>query len=324
MVLAEEPLPSPDARRPLVRNLHTLIYPGRDLELQEDSEAEGRWHDLGCIAIGVVESEAESPAPGRGRVILWNGPHADYALFDPAHHTGVPVGAEPNPDLLLAAILAEAEIGLCADGGNESSPRPFEGLHYAVLGQGLLGHLAAQHLRLAGAHVTVIENSPKRLEFSKYLGLTNRIDLHNLNWAEKLLRWNPDGLDGFIDATGTPGPALDVLRHVRRGGHFGLVGPWRPRLAGGSLPAEIRSVCEKADIRCTPPGPLFGGSPEHAASAAAWVRRIEAGEVLTDRLITKRIVPGEAAMDVKRLVAGVRSILGVIITWDGRESAGTD
>lgn len=325
VVLAEEDAPPPDDLRPLIRNHHTLIYPGRDLELQADSEETEVWHDLGCLAIGRVESAAAPPAPPQGTMILWNGPHADFALFDPSMHTAVPLEADPpSPDLLLAGILAEAECSL--SGADEANPSEgeFSGARYAVLGQGLLGHLAAQHLRLAGAIVTVIENSPKRLEFSKYLGLTDRIDLHNLQWESKLRRSHPDGLDGFIDATGAPGPALEVLRHVRPGGRFGLVGPWRPRLGAPDLPPEFKTFCETNKIQVTPPGPRFGEcrqtSERHRESALGWTGGIQSGEPRTDRLITKRITPAEAPMDLKRLVAGVRSILGVIITWPDRES----
>lgn len=301
-----EPLaPPPEGRAcALVRNHLTLIYPGRDLEPLEDA-GRADWVGLGSLAIGRVE-RAAATGPREGDWVYWNGPHADYGWLEAERGVWAACsGAEPT--LLPAGIGAEAAWGLRGDATPAGNA--------LVAGQGMLGHLAAQWLKRRGWNVTVVENSPKRLEYSKYLGLTQKIDTHNLDWRERLKRWNPGGARLLVDATGHPQPIGQLMEFLQPGGRLVLLGPWRPRLDPASLPEEIAAALKEKGATAIPPSPAFGGAPEHRRSLEEWLRLIAGGEVKTERLLTNSALPAEAPMDLKRLAAGVRSMLGVVIRW---------
>lgn len=294
--------PASFAGHALVRNSMTLVYPGIDLGLVALSEAERTTLRLGRIAIGKVIAPAER-GPRKDQWIYWNGPHADYGLLDPARDVWVPI-EWPDPKLLPAGIGAEAQFGIHRACENN---RPANAV---VIGQGLLGHLAAQWLRYLGANVTVVENSPKRLEWSKYAGLRQKIDTHNLNWMQRLRKWNPAGAELLVDACGYSKPLLDVLPILREGGTVCLLGEYRQPFSD-----ELNSAIAAKRASVVEPGPGFGGAPEHGPLAHEWMRLIAEGKIETERLLSNFPVATEAAMDVKRLAAGVKSILGVVIRW---------
>lgn len=289
----------------LVRNHTTLIYPGADLALLWASEKDGRPRRLGRLAIGRVEREA-AEGPRRGEWIYWNGPHGDWGELDPKRHLWASVAA-PDPLVLPAGIGAEAEFGLRAALGKAAVPS-----HCAVLGQGMLGHLAAQWLKLQGASATVIENSPKRLEFSKYSGLRQKIDTHNVDWMERLRKWNVDGVDLLVDACGYVQPLLEVLPILKPGGTLCSLGPWRQNPTD-----ELLKRLKETGVRLAGPGPCFGEAPAHGSLLNEWIHLIADKKILTERLLTNTSPPDEGRMDVKRLAAGVKSICGVVIQWTG-------
>ncbi|MBI1784753.1 zinc-binding dehydrogenase [Candidatus Sumerlaeota bacterium] len=247
----------------------------------------------------------------RGELIFWNGPHADYGVLDEMRHAFARVG-DLNPHALLAGIMAEAEEGLSAALGGPDA-RPASAI---VIGQGMLGHLAGQWLRWRGASVVVVENSPKRLEFSKYLGLTQRIDTHNADWRDRIRRWLPaEGAEILVDACGYARPFLETLPFVREGGKALFLGEWRPELNPVQLPTDAASILHERGLQWSGPPPSFGRAPGHASIAANWLRRIGAGKLQVDRLITNHTPASGAAMDLKRLATGVKSICGVVIHW---------
>ncbi|MBI3736766.1 zinc-binding dehydrogenase, partial [Candidatus Sumerlaeota bacterium] len=220
------------ARQALIRNHRTLIYPAIDLALLNQAASGNGWLDLGCLALGEVEAAGSECELKRGELIFWNGPHADYGVLDEMRHAFARVG-DLNPHALLAGIMAEAEEGLSAALGGPDA-RPASAI---VIGQGMLGHLAGQWLRWRGASVVVVENSPKRLEFSKYLGLTQRIDTHNADWRDRIRRWLPaEGAEILVDACGYARPFLETLPFVREGGKALFLGEWRPELNPVQLP----------------------------------------------------------------------------------------
>ncbi len=311
-LMVAEPPPEPGPNRSRVRNRLTLIYPGADNGLLAESEADGRERPLGCLALGVVE-RAAPVGPGAGELIVWNGPHADYGLLDPEVSLWATVPGE-EARLLPAGIGAEAQEGLQA-ALETLDRRPG---HCVVLGQGMLGHLAAQWLRWRGSPVIVVENSPKRLEFSKYAGLTARIDTHNLDWRERLKRRAPEGVDLLVDACGYPAPVLELLSFLNEGGVLCRLGQWRQR-EGPESPVEQALAARRG--RAVGPPPTFGQSRAQRKMLARWISLIAGGEIATERLLTHHIRPEEAPLALKRLATGVKSWLGVVIDWRSEAAA---
>ena len=289
------------------------MYPGVELEWIRLSENDERWRRLGTLALGEVAREAPG-SPPEGALVYWNGPHADFGLLDPKKSVWAEV-AEADPALMPAGIGAEAQMGLEAALG-QLGDEPEAAI---VVGQGMLGHLSAQWLRLRGISVTVVENSPKRLEFSKYSGLTQKIDTHNMNWKERLARWNPEGTRLLVDACGHPKPIEALADILQPGGVLCRIGNWRP----AAYSESVTDAVAKVGGAVVGPPPTFGMAEAHRALTAQWLALIAEGKIQTDRILTHHVTPDEAPMGMKRLAAGVRSWLGVVIDWTGNGTSAT-
>lgn len=315
--LAEEtfdPAAPPAPGRAIVCNLISMIYPGYDLSRIAETEETGEERPLGRVAIGSVRASA-IPGLDAGSRIFWNGPHADFAEFDPARHISLSIPSRAvSEEILPLAVAAEAERGIDLALAPAGAATPERAI---VVGQGLLGHLAGQTLRLRGCAVTVVENAPKRLEFSKYLGLVQRLDTHNLNWRERLEKWNPGGAPLLIDASGGMNTVEACVAGLAPGGTFLMLGPWRP-----PLPDAIRERLAEKGARVVGPPPFFGDAPEHRDLLARWIERLANGEIATDRLMTGGCAPEDAPLEAKRLATGVKSMLGVAIRWEEGRSEG--
>jgi threonine dehydrogenase-like Zn-dependent dehydrogenase len=290
----------------LVRNAMTLIDSGYDLERVERSADEGVWLKLGRLAIGQVV-RAGADGPGEGEWIYWLGPHADYASLDLQKGLWAPV-PDADPLLLPAGIGAEAQLGV-QQAIDALGDLPKESV---VLGQGMLGHLAAQWLKAAGSSVSVVDNSPKRLEFSRKSGLKQKIDMHNLDWMEQLRHWHPGGVPLLVDATGAPPAIESLLPILRSGGVLGLLGQWRSR----PLTATVGEQLRRLSAKLVGPAPALGDAAEHEPMLRDWIGRIHRGEIPTARLLTHHVAPGEGPVAVKRFAAGIRSWQGAVIHWD--------
>lgn len=289
----------------LVRNQITLMYPGYELALTALSQQEGRWQTLGRIAIGKVERAAEDGGPAQGQLIYWTGPHANFGFLDPKKDIWLPVESA-KASLLPAGIGAQAQWGLKQALGD--GPVPSRAL---VLGQGLLGHLAAHWLQNEGTEVTVVENSPKRLEFSRKTGLRQRIDTHNYDWMKRLQKWNPGGVDLIVDATCAVSAIESLLPLLNAEGVLCLLGPWQDPDSIESLKPQL----EKRNARLAGPMPWFGEAPEHASLCQEWMELIQNSKIDAERLLTHRVDPQEAILATKRYQAGIRSWLGTVIEW---------
>jgi threonine dehydrogenase-like Zn-dependent dehydrogenase len=298
---------APSPGHSLVRNGMTLIDSGYDLALLERSAAEGRWLTLGRLALGQVAHGAADGGPAEGEWVYWRGPHADFAWLDGERELWIPAPSV-DPLLMPAGIGAEAQWGV--DRAVQAlGDLPTESI---VLGQGMLGHLAAQWLKHRGSAVTVVENSPKRLEFSRKAGLKRKVDTHNADWMDQLRKWHPRGVKLLMDATGAPAAIESLLPILSDGAVLGLLGPWRTRPLTGATERRIAGLSGKI----VGPSPWLGEAPEHRALVEAWLGLIRRGEIPTERLLTHHIGPEEAPMAVKRFAAGIRSWQGCVIHWE--------
>jgi threonine dehydrogenase-like Zn-dependent dehydrogenase len=304
MSLGEAPSPT----HALVRNRMTLIDSGYDLALLERSVEAGQWLRLGRLALGRVVRPAERGGPAREAWVYWRGPHADFAWLDVVNGLWAPA-PDLDPLLMPAGIGAEAQYGV------EAAVGALGGLPDAsiVLGQGMLGHLAAQWLKHRGVSVTVVENSPKRLEFSRKAGLKRKVDTHNADWMEQLRKWHTEGVRLLIDATGATQAIESLLPLLTEGAVLGLLGTWRTRPLSEATERRLSELSGKI----VGPSPWLGDASAHRALVEDWLGLIHRGEIPTERLLTHHIEPGEGPMAVKRFAAGIRSWQGCVIHWEG-------
>ena len=90
-----------------------------------------------------------------------------------------------------------------------------------VAGAGLIGQFAAQAARVSGAHVTVTDVNPKRLDIASQVGAHRTLDAGNENTISALQETGP--YDVIVDACGLSSFLLDIHRDGLLA-HGGVVG----------------------------------------------------------------------------------------------------
>jgi 3-hydroxyethyl bacteriochlorophyllide a dehydrogenase len=90
-----------------------------------------------------------------------------------------------------------------------------------VAGQGPIGHFAAQAARAVGAHVTISEADPRRLEIARECGAHVAIDAREPDAWQRIEKGGP--YNCIIDACGLDSFLMDVYQHNVLA-HAGVVG----------------------------------------------------------------------------------------------------
>ena len=87
-----------------------------------------------------------------------------------------------------------------------------------VIGQGMIGQLAAQHLKLRGAEVAVADLHDLRLELARRSGMDHIINAGRENVVETIRELWPEGADIVADATGSYRVVEQAVGALRREG----------------------------------------------------------------------------------------------------------
>ena len=95
----------------------------------------------------------------------------------------------------------------------------------AIFGQGAVGLMATRGARLLGAgFVIAVEGVPKRKELALHFGADAVIDPHEPEAADRIREWSGGGVDGAIEALGSPDTFAACVRVTRPGGTISNVG----------------------------------------------------------------------------------------------------
>jgi threonine dehydrogenase-like Zn-dependent dehydrogenase len=95
----------------------------------------------------------------------------------------------------------------------------------AIFGQGPVGLMATQGARLLGAGLIIaVEGVPARKELALHFGADLVIDPHEPEAADRIREWSGSGVDGAIEALGSPETFAACVRVTRPGGTISNVG----------------------------------------------------------------------------------------------------
>ena len=95
----------------------------------------------------------------------------------------------------------------------------------AIFGQGAVGLMATRGARLLGAGLVIaVEGVPKRKELALHFGADLVVDPHEPEAVERIRRWSGGGVDGAIEALGSPDTFSAGVRVTRPGGTISNVG----------------------------------------------------------------------------------------------------
>ncbi len=225
IALREFELPAPEPQHLVVETIYSTVSPGTELRnLAGTKESMGRFPTIpGYAVIGrVVEvgaavrgwSVGEVVAAGGGEdrypghAWLWGG-QASLHRYLPEDLIKLPEGADPWA-YIFTELIAITHRGISATG-------PAAGESAAVIGQGMVGALAARWLMHAGVRVTATDLVPERLERARRWGAYATVDGRLEDAPDRLRAMLGTGADIVVEASASiPGAHL-ARRLVRQG-----------------------------------------------------------------------------------------------------------
>ena len=202
----------------------------------------------------------------------------------------------PSDQAAYGGIASISDLGV-------SLARQRVGDRAFVVGQGMIGQLAAQYLKLRGAEVAVADLHEKRLTLSTESGADHSILVNTDNVADELKALWPDGADIVADCTGSYRVVESIVPTVKTRGKFIFLG-W----------------CKGTDFNME----LFHGrifeayfpwGLEGPRISSAW-RLMENGAMKIRHLITHRFGVHDAQQAYDLIYQAPQEYVGILLEWE--------
>jgi threonine dehydrogenase-like Zn-dependent dehydrogenase len=310
----------PEAHAVVARSLCSLVSPGTELAIFTGSHigftlAQPPFplipHRPGYALVGEVTGLGSAvQGLAVGQRVLMEARHGTFALADTRTHAVVPV-----PDAVSSTQAPLARMAGIAFTALRLVP-PALGERVVVLGLGLVGLLAGQLYRLAGARPVVgVDRLVPRLRLAEKLGILP-VDVSREQVQVALGRvLGERGADVVVEATGNPALVAPALEAARRGGAVVLLGSTR-----GTVALDVYSLVHRKALR------LLGGHetalPFDAGHEWPRVRNLclaldlmAAGDLRTEGLVTDELDMDRALTAHALLRDQPDAHLGVVIHW---------
>lgn len=264
-----------------------------------------------CGTVLRVGKNTRHVAPGS--LVAGRMAHASQGIMTPASLFRVPDGVDPDEASFI-------ELGIIAlQGVRKARIRP--GDRVAVIGQGLVGQLAARLARVAGAEpIVAVASSGRRRGPALEPGGADRFVALD---AERD-RLRSIEADIVIEAVGSSRAITTAMEAARDGGTVVLLGSARD--LGRNL--DWWHIAQKRELRVV--GAHIGALPSCDTSPGRWTYERE-GRLFLDLLsserlrvsdlITWRASPSECNQVYEVLSEGGRGHVGIVFEWD-RPAAG--
>ena len=253
------------------------------------------WVCPGVKDISVGETVFATISKLKGDFFMPFGGHVSPAVTHRSQVWKIPDGVDP---------VAVSGLVLTQVGYNCGTFTPVEpGDPAVVVGDGLVGHWAAQTLRHRGARVLMTGKHDERLSLLK-LGPHDRVvNITRENPVEAARRWAPDGLRVLVDTVGSV-PAIEAFIPLMR-------------RRGDLVSAGFHGTSGRIDIQLMRAGELSLHAP------SGWSKKkmdetlalIAQGALTTLPLITHRFPASRAAEAFRLILSRMEHVLGVILEW---------
>ncbi len=200
VVMKTKDLPKPGPGQLLLEAEYSSISPGTEYSLMA-GKVLPLPQNIGYSMVASVIEVGEGVTDYKvGDLVVATGQHASYLILDERIVTPAPIGM----DMEQAAFFILAHTAMY--GIRRSQIQLGEPV--VVLGQGMIGLMAAQLAKLSGAvPVIVTDIDDKRLEYAKAMGVHYAINT----------RTNPEELAGVIDSLGMGGVPVVIEATGARG-----------------------------------------------------------------------------------------------------------
>jgi 2-desacetyl-2-hydroxyethyl bacteriochlorophyllide A dehydrogenase len=300
----------------IVRTEVTLISPGTELAnlqgklgMHTDAPREYPMTNVGYANVGRVVAAGEAAGARPGDRVYTMSNHASVARVDAAERLCVPVPEGLPSEQAVFVRLATVSMTTM----RTTVARAGDGV--AVVGQGLVGNLAAQVFQAAGARVHAFELSPTRRAISERCGVRAVL--------------SPDAMADHarehrlvVEATGSAQALASAIELAQDGGEIVMIGaPW-----GGdenSVPSsrltrpvffrflKLRSGSEweipRQDQRLVP--------DSIRANSATGLEWLADARLRVEPLITHRLPAADIAAAYQGLLTKKDEYLGVVLRW---------
>jgi 2-desacetyl-2-hydroxyethyl bacteriochlorophyllide A dehydrogenase len=307
----------------VARSLCSLVSPGTELAIFTGSHIGFTMsqppfplmpHRPGYAMVGEVHAVGAAVQGLQvGERVLMEAGHGTFALADTRTHGVVPV-----PDAVPSSRAPLARMAGIAFTALRLAP-PELGGRVVILGLGLVGLLAAQLYRLAGARpVLGVDRLAPRLRLAEQLGIRPVDASHEEIPAALGRALGARGADVVVEATGNPALVAPALVAAARGGAVVLLGSTR-----GTVALDVYSLVHRKALR------LLGGHetalPFDTGHEWPRVRNLRlaldlmaAGDLVTEGLISDEIDMDRALTAHAMLRDQPEAHLGVVIHWQSR------
>jgi 2-desacetyl-2-hydroxyethyl bacteriochlorophyllide A dehydrogenase len=313
VALVQEAVRGPKRGHVLVKTRCSLISTGTERTCLERRFAAGthwdRWVQYpfhpGYSCVGIVEEIGKGVTDFLpGDRVASHGPHAQYVLVSESDPARVPDGIS-DEEAAWFAIACIVQIGFrnaTVDPGGTT----------VIIGTGVLGQLAVQYARKAGADdVIAVGGSRARLKAAAAHGASHIIEQHAREAVARVHDLTEGrGADLVVDLTGNGDVLADALRMAKASGSVILLGD-------SGFPEEQRLTADLLRKGLTLVGAHFGNaSPsEHVKMAQEFFRSVQRGELRVADLITDRVDAREAVKVYARLCRDQGATVGVLLDW---------
>lgn len=304
----------------LVKTRYSVISPGTELDCLSGKES-GWFHipaPLGYAAAAEVVAAGEAVSEyAVGDIVLSSTPHAGIAAVEEEWTSGkVPHGVE----LRLAPLVHMALISITALRRATAEL----GDVVVVVGQGLVGNLAAQLFLRQGCRVIAVDRLASRLEVSRKCGVEMAVDASDGDPVQPVKDLTEGrGAEIVVEATGSAQAALMGVQMVARNGEMILLGTPRGSQEADIVPL-LRAV-HRQDPNITMKGAHGSSLPrkphpmlKHSAARNARIvfDLIRRGELALEPLISKVVKPADAPAVYAELREHPERVMGVVFDWE--------
>jgi 2-desacetyl-2-hydroxyethyl bacteriochlorophyllide A dehydrogenase len=180
--------------------------------------------------------------------------------------------------------------------------RPRVGDTALVIGQGMIGQFAAQHLRLRGVEVAVADLHELRLELSRQWGANHAIDSSRQDLADSILAQWSEGADIIVDTTGRYDVIEKSVEAIRVRGKYVFLGWCKGK---GLNVDKFHSRVFEA---------YFPWTLEGKRVLNSW-RLMEAEALKVEHLITHRFDAADVQQAFDLILSSPDQYTGVILNW---------
>jgi 3-hydroxyethyl bacteriochlorophyllide a dehydrogenase len=184
-----------------------------------------------------------------------------------------------------------------------SRPQIEIGQGAVVIGDGMVGHWAAQTLAWRGAEIVLVGRHPDRLAKFPAGPLRYTVDAKEQDWLEFVIRKLSNGVQVAVDTVGSIASIEQLLPHLRRNSHIVSAGFYGTQDILGLQ--ALRAAEVSLDL-------VSGWTKPRMDQTLAL---ITAGYLETLPLITHRFPADQAAAAWQLIASKEQAVLGVILDW---------